>query len=597
MNLARMAPLLDHTRAVLLCLCLALWLPGLFTLPPTDRDESRFALATRQMVETGDYVRIMNGAVPRSKKPIGIHWLQAPFVLAARVAGVASRNPIWPYRIVSLLGGLLAVLATADIARTLLPDRHSGLLTDGRAGLLAGAMLAASAILTVEAHLAKTDAALLGTTTLAMSVLARAWAGQGVGRARAAVFWIALGAGVLIKGPIAPMVASLTALAASAAAHQKDSQRQGAGLRARLAWLGCLRPAWGVPLMLLVVLPWSVAIGIETHGAFFRQAVGGDLGAKLAGGAEGHGAPPGLHVLLLPLLCFPSTVPILQGLAAALVRRREPATGFLLAWLVPSWLVFEAVPTKLPHYTLPLYPALCLLAADMLTRRQATALLLPLGGKLGMTALARRARDTVCAVARTTPFARLLLVVAAALLAAAALAAPALLHAPLWLGTPAAVLAVGLAVVGYKPRPLVSAVCAVPLYAALLQFELPRLKPLWVAPAAAASLRAAWPDVPADGSGVFAVGYAEPSLMFLIGPRLRWLPNGVLAARSWVRLPRAAALIAAPQVPGFVSEATRAGVAATPAARISGFDAARGKPIELDLFVQRRDGATRRPRF
>jgi 4-amino-4-deoxy-L-arabinose transferase-like glycosyltransferase len=43
--------------------------------------------------------------------------------------------------------------------------------------------------------------------------------------------------------------------------------------------------------------------------------------------------------------------------------RREPAARFLLAWLVPSWIVFELVVTKLPHYVLPLYPAIAILIA------------------------------------------------------------------------------------------------------------------------------------------------------------------------------------------------------------------------------------------
>jgi 4-amino-4-deoxy-L-arabinose transferase-like glycosyltransferase len=34
-----------------------------------------------------------------------------------------------------------------------------------------------------------------------------------------------------------------------------------------------------------------------------------------------------------------------------------------LAWLVPSWIVFELVVTKLPHYVLPLYPAIAILTA------------------------------------------------------------------------------------------------------------------------------------------------------------------------------------------------------------------------------------------
>jgi 4-amino-4-deoxy-L-arabinose transferase-like glycosyltransferase len=391
MNKARLAPLLDRPRLVLVCLCLALWLPGFFVLPPTDRDESRFALATRQMLDTGDYIRIMNGAVPRSKKPIGIHWLQVPFVAAARATGVAQDNPIWPYRIASLLGGLLAVLATFDIAETLLPDRQCGLWGENRTGLLAGALLGASVILTVETHLAKTDAALLGATTLTMAVLARAWANTRVGMGGAAVFWIALGVGILVKGPVAPLVVGLTAASGVLFRRRVDDAAEA---ESRINWLRCLRPVWGVPLLILVVLPWFVAIGIDTHGAFFKQAVGGDLEGKLAGGAEGHGAPPGLHLLLLPLLCFPGTVAVVQGLAVAFVRRGEPAIMFLLCWLVPAWLVFEAVPTKLPHYTMPLYPALCVLAADALTRASVTNRVAALSGKIGMQAVA--ASGPVC---------------------------------------------------------------------------------------------------------------------------------------------------------------------------------------------------------
>jgi 4-amino-4-deoxy-L-arabinose transferase-like glycosyltransferase len=49
--------------------------------------------------------------------------------------------------------------------------------------------------------------------------------------------------------------------------------------------------------------------------------------------------------------------------------RREAAARFLLAWLVPSWIVFEAVITKLPHYVLPLYPAIAILTAGAVESR------------------------------------------------------------------------------------------------------------------------------------------------------------------------------------------------------------------------------------
>ncbi len=117
------------------------------------------------MIETGDYVRIMNGDEPRNRKPIGIYWLQVPFVTAARAMDLATQNPIWPYRLPSMLGGLLAVLATFEFGQA---------LVGRRAALLAAGMLAASVAVVAETHLAKTDAALLGETTLAMGLLARA---------------------------------------------------------------------------------------------------------------------------------------------------------------------------------------------------------------------------------------------------------------------------------------------------------------------------------------------------------------------------------------------------------------------------------------
>ena len=42
-----------------------------------DRDESRFAEASRQMVETGNFVDIRFASTARYNKPAGIYWLQA----------------------------------------------------------------------------------------------------------------------------------------------------------------------------------------------------------------------------------------------------------------------------------------------------------------------------------------------------------------------------------------------------------------------------------------------------------------------------------------------------------------------------------------
>ena len=87
-------PLQRRPLLALVLLCLLLWLPGFFTLPATDRDEARFAQASRQMVDSGDYVRIRFGQEERNKKPAGIHWLQSAAVHAVEATGLGDRTDI-----------------------------------------------------------------------------------------------------------------------------------------------------------------------------------------------------------------------------------------------------------------------------------------------------------------------------------------------------------------------------------------------------------------------------------------------------------------------------------------------------------------------
>src|ERR1700676_4291480 len=85
----------SHTRAVaFLPLCgLLLFLPGFFNIPPIDRDEARFAQATKQMVETSDFVDIRFQDDVRYKKPVGIYWLQDAAVETASALGL-PRAPL-----------------------------------------------------------------------------------------------------------------------------------------------------------------------------------------------------------------------------------------------------------------------------------------------------------------------------------------------------------------------------------------------------------------------------------------------------------------------------------------------------------------------
>ncbi len=328
-------------------LTLVAGLPSLLLLPPLDRDESRYAQATSQMLETGDFVDIRFQDEPRWKKPVGIYWMQA---VAVAVTSDVENRDIAPYRLPSLLGAMLAALACAWAGAALFGQR---------AGFLAGAMLGTCFLLSSEAGIAKTDAMLCGAVTLSMAALARIYlaarAGELPKRSHKLLFWLGLGLSILVKGPIGLLVVVPAMIMLSV--WDRD-----------LRWMRRLGWGWGLPLVALIVGPWAIAITIATDGGFWREAIGGDLAPKITGAAESHGGFPGMYLVLAPLLFFPATLLLPAAISTGWSRRAEPAVRFLVCWLVPAWLIFEIAPTKLWHYTLPTFGALALLAAAALTR-------------------------------------------------------------------------------------------------------------------------------------------------------------------------------------------------------------------------------------
>jgi 4-amino-4-deoxy-L-arabinose transferase-like glycosyltransferase len=336
---------------VLAVLAILAVLPGFFSAPPLDRDESRFAQATAQMLETGDFVRISVQDEPRNKKPVGIHWLQAGAVAAT--TGVEARE-IWAYRLPSMAGAAITVLAAfwAGIA-----------LIGRRAAFVGAALLACALLVSTEGMIAKTDSMMTAMTAVALAALAHLRIGDTQRpRLLALIVWAGIGAGILIKGPITPMVVGLTVAAL--------------GLwERRWAWMKPLL-FWGGPVLAgLITLPWLIAIGIETNGAFFAEAITGDLAPKISAGGEHPWTPPGVHTVLLPLLIYPATLGLIPAAIAGFRALRAPRTApdfagvrFLLAWALPSFLVFEVATTKLAHYPMPTYAAFALLCGYGLAR-------------------------------------------------------------------------------------------------------------------------------------------------------------------------------------------------------------------------------------
>ncbi|MGL4635437.1 MAG: ArnT family glycosyltransferase, partial [Beijerinckiaceae bacterium] len=347
---------LSHIRACLALVVISLCLltPGLFSLQPMDRDEPRFAQATKQMLESDDYVDIRSQDEARHKKPVGIYWLQTLTVSAGEALGVKdAQRTIGLYRLPSWLAALGSVLLVYWGALAFLSRRGA---------FVAAALMASTVLIGVEARLAKTDAALLFTCLVGFGVLSRLWfaavspsTAQPITKAHAIVFWLAMAVGILVKGPITPMIVLVPALALS--------------LRERSArWLMPLRPWLGLLIVAVIVAPWLTAIAIKSGGSFFTDSIGKDMLGKVGQGQERHWGPPGLYATLFWATAWPMAVFMALAFHFSWKERRDDAVAFLLAWVIPCWIIFELVQTKLPHYVLPLYPALAILAVMAIER-------------------------------------------------------------------------------------------------------------------------------------------------------------------------------------------------------------------------------------
>ena len=540
----------SHARATILLIVVALvaFLPGFFQLPPIDRDEARFAQATKQMIESGDYIDIRFQDEVRYKKPVGIYWLQAAVVNTAEALGMTkARTTIWLYRIPSLIGAIGAVLLTYWTALAFISRR---------AAVLAGLMLATSILLGVEARLAKTDAMLLATVIAAMGALARIYLAKRGLRPDVtswqlpAIFWTALAAGMLLKGPL---ILAFVILTAGSLSIFDRSWR----------WLSALRPLPGVAWFVVLVLPWFLAIILRSGDSFLTESIGQDLLSKLTSGQESHGAPPGFYFVLFWITFWPGATLAAMAAPSIWAARHEPGARFLLCWLIPSWIMFEVVMTKLPHYVLPLYPAIAIMIAGIvdphvlrrerwLVRGTGWWFVLPtvlaLGGIIALMVIGKQIGLLAW------PFA------AAAMISG--------------------LIAWRLYEADGPERSLLRAMRAAVLIAiALYAVIAPSMSALFPSPALRQAVRESSCKQPLAA----AAGYHEPSLVFLIGTQTQ-LTDGAGAAEFLRQGPCRFALVESRHERSFVQRAEATGLRYTLGPRVEGINISIGKAISIAVY-------------
>lgn len=523
-------------------------LAGLWSLPPLDRDEARFAQAAAQMLETGDFISIRFQDQERNKKPAGIYWLQAASVAA--FSNVEDRE-IWAYRLPSMAGAILAAIFTYLTAAR---------LYDRRTGFLAGLLIASAPLVAVEATMAKTDAVLLSLVCLTQLSLAHIYArlqeARKAGWRWPVLFWAAQGASILIKGPVAPLVSLLTGL----------------GLingKAQHLRISAMRPVTGVLILILIVAPWAVAIEIATNGRFFLESISVDLFEKIGAIQEGHQGLPGYHALFAFALFWPAAALMIPGLMRVWRERQTWQAWFLLSWLVPAWLVFELISTKLPHYVLPLYPALAIIAAHAavcdagrITRPQKLG-----AGLYAVIGFSAAGLIAILPVYFNEKSLTLFSLIAAALIVGASI----LIAFFFWRGRTED---------GTRAAAVLSA-----LYAwVMLTGVLPNLPALAISPRLAVALEQADQGLFYDKRLPVAIaGYSEPSAVFLLGGDTI-LTNGADAGARLARGEISAAIIETDAQADFDRAVMSISDKLSALAVIDGFNYSKGKLVSLTIY-------------
>ena len=316
-------------------------------LPPLDRDEARYIQSTVQMIESGDFFNINFLDNPRLKKPPGIYWLQAFSSFSVKNLFLLEKPPLWSFRLPSAIAASLSILLVYLL----------GNIIFGRLqGIIAALLFLSVPIVIIEANIAKTDSVLSCITLAIIYLLAKVIFFKNNEKNLSSLYiylgWLLLGFSFLIKGPITFIIIFL--LVMSFKIIERDFV------------LSSIKPIYGLILFTIICAPWFIFIFTGNNADYMIGDIKKDFLEKIYSVQESHGAPPGAYIISLFISAWPLAIFLLPTVVWSYLNRKEKSIKFLLCYILPSWIVFELIPTKLLHYLLPLIPGLTLLTAAMI---------------------------------------------------------------------------------------------------------------------------------------------------------------------------------------------------------------------------------------
>ena len=333
-------------------------LPGLSSIPPLDRDEARFSQASKQMLEDKNYVIIKFQEELRSKKPIGIYWLQ---IASASIFG---KDNIISYRAPNIFSTIILIIVFSTFVYSI-SFRYFNLNISSSLtfSFFSSLVMATLLGLSIEIKQAKTDTVLLTLCTVQQLIF---WKIYSYGKESwnkykhheyvwlTRLFWLIIALGILVKGPISPLLFTMTLLSICILDRFVEKEWN-------LSWLNLFLWFQGLLIVSIITLPWVYLAWQATDGHLILDAINKDFLIKLRSGQENHWGPFGSHLFLLLLTFWPMVLLLPFAARACLDWKHERLIRFLISWIIPFWIILELTPTKLPHYILPVFPGLILL--------------------------------------------------------------------------------------------------------------------------------------------------------------------------------------------------------------------------------------------
>lgn len=315
-----------------------------------DRDEPRFARATVEMIESGNYLYPTFNDDLRPDKPILAYWLMS---LPMRLLGPSE----FTARFWSPVGMFASCLLIYYMGRKLIAPL---------AGLLALAMYSLTLLTGMIGTAATADAIMIPLNLGIMAFVLKAVMGE-FRLWHVPAMGVLFGLSMLTKSVfgLLPLVAvgSMVLLGW----REKDKPLSGRFL------LGCIVAAL---LGTAIMLAWFIPANAATGGRFMAEHLGRHIFQRATSALQGHGGRQAIsYFLYLPfylpvtLVClFPWTL-FLAGAVSATWGKRvggERGRAFLLGWAGAVFVVMSLVSTKMSHYILMAFPALVLMVAGTL---------------------------------------------------------------------------------------------------------------------------------------------------------------------------------------------------------------------------------------